>query len=92
MQGRVGSIETDAAEEREWEFDVHGMTCASCVLHVEKGLRSVPGVLLANVNLASEQALVRAGSGVDARELVSAVRARGYDVALSEAHLRKSVV
>lgn len=77
----------ERSEEREWAFEVRGMTCASCVQHVEKGLRSVGGVHLANVNLASEQAIVHADPSVDARDLVSAVRARGYDVALSEARL-----
>ncbi|MDA8344519.1 MAG: heavy metal translocating P-type ATPase [Thermaerobacter sp.] len=73
---------------REWELDVQGMTCASCVRHVEKGLRSVPGVQIANVNLASESALVHAAPGVRGQDLVAAVRARGYDVVLGEARLR----
>jgi len=47
------------------ELGVGGMTCASCVAHVEKALRAVPGVLEANVNLASERASVRALSGPD---------------------------
>ena len=34
-------------------FPVSGMTCASCVARVEEALSSVPGVVLANVNLAS---------------------------------------
>ncbi len=72
---------------REWKIDVSGMTCASCVRHVEKGLRSVPGVEVANVNLASESALVQAAPGVRGQDLVAAVRARGYDVVLGEARL-----
>ena len=32
---------------------VSGMTCASCVAHVEKALRGVEGVLSATVNLAT---------------------------------------
>ena len=42
---------------------VGGMTCASCVAHVEKALKAVPGVLEASVNLATERASVRALSG-----------------------------
>ena len=38
---------------------VEGMTCASCVTRVEKALLKVPGVLLASVNLATEQAARR---------------------------------
>ncbi|QPJ65789.1 MAG: cadmium-translocating P-type ATPase [Candidatus Nitrohelix vancouverensis] len=39
-------------------FNVRGMTCASCVSRVEKGLKGFPGVLDARVNLASETASV----------------------------------
>jgi Cu+-exporting ATPase len=45
------------------DIGVGGMTCASCVAHVEKALRGVPGVLDATVNLATERANVRALSG-----------------------------
>ncbi len=39
-------------------FAVEGMTCASCAMRIEKGLKKVPGVSDANVNLATEQATV----------------------------------
>jgi Cu+-exporting ATPase len=35
-------------------FAVGGMSCASCVSRVEKAIRSVPGVVSANVNLANK--------------------------------------
>ncbi len=38
---------------------VQGMTCASCVAHVERALRKVDGVLEASVNLATERAVVK---------------------------------
>lgn len=37
---------------------IQGMTCASCVSRVEKAIRSVKGVLRANVNLATEKAMI----------------------------------
>src|SRR5216684_1079912 len=37
---------------------LEGMTCASCAMRIEKGLRKVPGVRDASVNLATEQATV----------------------------------
>lgn len=37
---------------------VGGMTCASCVLHVERALTALPGVVEASVNLATERATV----------------------------------
>ena len=39
---------------------VEGMTCASCVMRVEKALKKVPGVAAASVNLATEKATVQA--------------------------------
>jgi Cu+-exporting ATPase len=60
---------------------ITGMTCASCSARVEKALRKTPGVLSAEVNLASEQALVRYVPGmVDRAELVKAVEQAGYGV------------
>ena len=43
---------------RSVTLDVEGMTCASCVLRVEKTLKAVDGVTDAAVNLASEKARV----------------------------------
>jgi len=60
-----------------FELDIEGMTCASCVGRVEKALKAVPGVSEAEVNLATERATVRA-SGVTAPVLVAAVEKAGY--------------
>ena len=58
-----------------------GMTCASCVSRVEKALRTPPGVLRAEVNLATEKATVTYLPGQATRQdLVDAVRGAGYDV------------
>ena len=40
------------------QFHIKGMHCASCVNVLERSLKKVPGVSLANVNLATEQATV----------------------------------
>jgi len=60
---------------------IEGMTCASCVAHVQHGLKEVDGVLDVNVNLATEQAsVVLDTKQVPLRQLVDAVRGTGYDV------------
>lgn len=68
----------------DFKLPIEGMTCASCVLRVEKALATLPGVESAAVNLATEQATVRARDGVAGNALVSAVtaavRRAGYDV------------
>src|SRR5512137_1347170 len=58
---------------------VHGMSCASCVAHVEKALAAVPGVSAVAVNLATESATVQ-GTALDAAGLRRAVDDAGYEV------------
>jgi Cu+-exporting ATPase len=58
---------------------LEGMTCASCAMRIEKGLKKVPGVLDASVNLATEQASVTfdpAQTGVE--QMVQKVEMVGY--------------
>lgn len=61
------------------DFDVKGMTCASCVAHVEKALTQTPGVTAARVNLATERAEVDLGPGADPAKIASAVAGAGYE-------------
>ncbi len=75
------------AESSEIKLQVTGMTCASCVMRVEKSLKAVPGVRHASVNLATEQASVQADPAVTADALAAAVRKAGYDVATTETTL-----
>lgn len=58
---------------------VQGMTCASCVAHVEKALTAVPGVQSVAVSLATESAAIE-GSMLDTAQLAEAVRRAGYAV------------
>jgi Cu+-exporting ATPase len=61
------------------ELEIQGMTCASCVMRVEKALAKVPGVARASVNLATEKASVDADASVPLDALLAAVRKAGYD-------------
>ena len=62
-------------------LNIGGMTCASCVAHVEDALTEVPGVLSAIVNLATEQATVQYLSGVTAlKDFGDMVQDAGYSV------------
>src|SRR5512143_4109484 len=45
-----------AINEREISVPVGGMSCASCVAHVEKALKELPGVSHVVVNLATNKA------------------------------------
>ena len=62
-------------------LQVGGMTCASCVGHVGAALQSMPGVVRADVNLASELAEVEFVSGTITRQdLRKAVAGAGYEL------------
>lgn len=61
-------------------FPVRGMTCASCVAHVEQALAGVPGVISANVNLASEKATVEYNEGTEVSAMQKAVSDTGYEL------------
>ena len=57
------------------------MTCAACVARVERALQKVPGVVLAQVNLATERATVHYQPvQVRPSELKEAIRRAGYEV------------
>lgn len=57
-------------------LDIEGMSCASCVLRIEKALKAVPGVAQAEVNFATERATVRGAA--DSAALIAAVTKAGY--------------
>ena len=78
MNEKQGTVDTI-------DISVGGMTCASCVMRVERALRQVAGVEDVAVNLATESARISvaahegtADGGLDAR-LRRAVRTAGYE-------------
>lgn len=80
-QAAVRAIERAGYTVREatTELSIEGMTCASCVGRVERGLAQLPGVIAASVNLATERAQVRHLAGtVSVADLVAAVENAGY--------------
>jgi Cu+-exporting ATPase len=61
------------------QLDIQGMTCASCVAHVEKAIKTVKGVEIANVNLATETATVSFDPDLaDLETILKSVDASGY--------------
>lgn len=60
-------------------LQVEGMTCGSCVRHVERALRALPGVHAVDVRLRERVALVRHdATATPAVELSAALAAEGY--------------
>ena len=74
-----GASRPHPSEVSHTTLALEGMTCASCAMRIEKGLKKVPGVLDASVNLASERGTVTydpAQTGIE--QLVQKVEAVGY--------------
>ncbi len=84
---KMGDL-VNAVEETGYEIptetttlDIEGMTCASCVNHVEQALNKVPGVIEASVNLATERASITyVAESTGPSDFKKAVREAGYEV------------
>jgi Cu+-exporting ATPase len=63
------------------DLAITGMTCANCERTVKRALSKVPGLVQAEVNFATEHALVSFPAGlVERADLVNAVQKAGYGV------------
>src|SRR6266571_5693980 len=82
----LSDIQEQGGETCRATFALEGMTCASCAMRVEKGLKKVPGVLDAQVNLATEKATVTYNSfATGMPQMIQKVEATGYRaIALQE--------
>ncbi|NPD15906.1 copper-translocating P-type ATPase [Xinfangfangia sp. D13-10-4-6] len=65
-------------KETTVELSVEGMTCASCTGRVERVLKAQPGVISAEVNLATRRARVQLSAPRDPALLAQAVTKAGY--------------
>ncbi len=73
---------------RQISLPVTGMHCANCSTTIERNLKKLPGVVEANVNYATEKAMVILDpSLLDEKALIARVRDVGYDVATARLEL-----
>ncbi|HVM73090.1 MAG TPA: heavy metal translocating P-type ATPase [Anaerolineales bacterium] len=76
------------SESKQLTLPITGMTCANCVVTVERGLKKQAGVQAAVVNLASERATITfdpVQAGLP--DLLTLVERAGYGIATGEADL-----
>jgi len=65
------------------QLNIQGMTCASCVAHVEKGIKKTDGIDMATVNLASEKATVSYDpETTDIENIIKSVVDAGYSASV----------
>ena len=86
----VSQTRTEPIQESRTVLDLEGMTCASCAMRIEKGLKKVPGVIDANVNLATEKASVMYDpTQTNLEQMVQKVEAVGYKATPEVAYLQQ---
>jgi Cu+-exporting ATPase len=66
-------------------LDVHGMSCTSCAARIEKKLNRLEGVQ-AQVNYATERAVVEIPDGLEPSVLVDTVASTGYSASVRADH------
>jgi len=79
-QAELQSTNSQAQEQQEQaQFAIEGMTCASCAMRIEKGLKKLPGILDARVNLATERATVLFDPAqIEPQQMIQKVDTIGY--------------
>ncbi len=80
------AVSPSPIESADTAFSVDGMDCASCVAHVEKAARKLPGVESCTVSLARGRAVVRFDpQRVDPSKIAEAITQAGYPAAPEQA-------
>ena len=69
------------------QLSVDGMTCAACVGRVERALKAAPGVIGAQVNLATETATITTDGHTGPAALAQVLDAAGYPARLADLEL-----
>jgi Cu+-exporting ATPase len=76
------------AEVKNVTMPVTGMTCANCAATIERNVRKLPGVNVANVNLASEKLTVAYDPALlDEHGIIARVERIGYGIATGKTEL-----
>ncbi|NQV92009.1 sulfite exporter TauE/SafE family protein [Candidatus Woesearchaeota archaeon] len=63
---------------KKLNLNVKGMTCASCEVLLERGMKKVPGVHKVQVSRSKEKAYIRCDNDVNIEDLQAAVADKGY--------------
>jgi len=88
----TASSQQTAASSESLRFAIEGMTCATCSTRIEKVLRKRPGVVSAQVNLATEVATVAIVPGeIDTEAIVAAVKKAGFGATLADSDHAKAL-
>ncbi len=77
----MATAKNEVGQGNKTTLEITGMTCASCSARIEKNLAKLPGILHANVNLATEKATVEFDPAtVDEAKMAEVIKDLGYGV------------
>lgn len=66
-------------------YNISGMHCASCALTIENNLKKLPGVKAANVNFATQKAIVDYDcDDCDDQKVINTIKESGYQASLED--------
>ena len=75
------------------KYNITGMTCSSCSLHVENAIKKLNGVKKVNVNLLLNNMIVEYDSKIiNSEKIINAVNKAGYDANLSNNKEKKNKI
>lgn len=84
----VNSEHVSGGHIKEQVFEITGMSCASCVARIERALANTEGVLSANLNLATQRAMITYDSTrITPLRLAEKIKDLGYGVTLARSEL-----
>lgn len=66
------------SNDNELEVKVRGMMCNKCVMHVEKGLMELEGVLYAKASLDKKNVIVGHSGNISREEIIKKIKSIGY--------------
>ncbi|GAA5798722.1 hypothetical protein EDC94DRAFT_618967 [Helicostylum pulchrum] len=67
------------------QLQVYGMTCASCVAGIERGVGKLPGVIEVSVNLMTEKAKVKFNCDITSpRKIVEEIESLGFNAIMAD--------
>ncbi|MDR2406259.1 MAG: heavy metal translocating P-type ATPase, partial [Deltaproteobacteria bacterium] len=71
------------------KYNLTGLTCSACAIRVEKAVKTLPGVSLANVNLLQSTLMLEHDPKLTPSEVIEAITKAGYGAELSGAKKRE---
>ncbi|MDR2352361.1 MAG: heavy metal translocating P-type ATPase [Deltaproteobacteria bacterium] len=70
-------------------YNLTGLSCAACAARVEKAVKTLPGVSVANVNLLKSTLMIEHDPSLGSEEVISAIEKAGYGASLFNSKKRE---